>query len=76
MTLRDEMRNAISADLDELLTDEAVESLTNTVMKVLRPIDQVKDTEPVVCYFATEDDREEFIQLMMEAKPNMRTVKV
>lgn len=31
----------------------------------------LEDTRPLVCYFATEEDRDEFMALMRAAKPGM-----
>ncbi len=41
-----------------------------------RPIDAVADTLPLVLYFGNEDDREEFVQVVLAAKPGMRVFKV
>ena len=38
--------------------------------------DRLKDTLPLVLYFGNEKDREEFISLVQEAKPNMVAKKV
>jgi len=40
------------------------------------PVDELQGSTPLVCYFANETDRQEFIALMKVAKPSMRTVKV
>ncbi len=78
MTLKDEIQDAISRSLPPLflLTGAQEQVMAEAVMKALRPHEDVTNTEPVICYFATEEDREEFIQAVMEAKPNMRSVKV
>jgi hypothetical protein len=36
----------------------------------------LKDSLPLCLYFATEEDRDEFVELFREVKPNCRTVKV
>lgn len=36
----------------------------------------LEETLPLVLYFGTEEDREEFVQLVMAAKPGMRAKKV
>ncbi len=74
--LRAEIWASVNAVISADITLEDLNNVIDAVMDTLRPIDAVKDTEPVICYFATEDDREEFIQAIMEVKPNMRTVKV
>lgn len=79
MSLRDEIQSAISFSLppmDVPLTGTQERVVTDAVMKALRPHGDVSDTEPVLCYFANEEDREEFIQAVMETKPDMRSVKV
>ena len=42
----------------------------------LVPAGELNYTEPVICYFPTEEDREDFIQAVMEAKPGMRSIKL
>lgn len=53
-----------------------IDRLADAAMSALRPHHAMDKAEPVICYFATEDDREEFIQAVMEAKPDMISVKV
>jgi hypothetical protein len=36
----------------------------------------LKDSLPLICYFATEQDRAEFVALMHAAKPNMRSKSI
>lgn len=43
---------------------------------VAEPHAAVAGTKPLVVYFATDADRDEFIAAMAEAKPNMRSVKL
>lgn len=40
------------------------------------PIKALNDKFPVVLYFENDTDREEFIQVVQQAKPGMRTVKL
>ena len=40
------------------------------------PLDQLRGTKPLILYFGNDVDRDEFIALMAEAKPNMRSVKL
>ena len=42
----------------------------------LVPHEAVAGAEPLICYFKTAADREEFIAAVHEAKPNMRSVKL
>ena len=50
--------------------------LADAALDALRPHDGVKDAKPVVLYFHTDEEREEFIEAVHEACPNLRSVKV
>jgi len=80
--LRDQVGRAIHDAIQSGTTNpdwndsREIDRLADAAMTALRPHKDVSKTEPVICYFATEDDREEFIQAMMEIKPDMRSIKV
>lgn len=38
--------------------------------------DSLKETLPLVLYFVTDADRDEFLEIVREAKPNMLTKKI
>ena len=59
-----------------LLARQDIEYFATAALEAIRPVEEVKLTEPVICYFTTEEDREEFIQAIQEVKPDMRLVKV
>lgn len=40
------------------------------------PRPEVKDTAPLIVYFSTKEEREEFIDAVREAKPNMRSYRI
>jgi len=42
----------------------------------LCPHPDVQGTEPLILYFTTDADRDEFIAAVQKAKPSMRAVKV
>ena len=48
--------------------------MADLMLDCLRPHDSVKDLEPVILYFQTREDRDEFIAAIMEAKPNLKAV--
>jgi hypothetical protein len=76
------LRHRCKAVLDKLQMDailrqgDPVEDLVAFVQaeKGRAADERLKDTMPLILYFASERDREEFIALVREAKPNM-TVK-
>lgn len=64
----------VSTPLGRLRIDDAVASdMADFVRSEIgRAADSKLDaTEPLVLYFATEEDREEFIAMIREAKPDM-----
>jgi len=75
MSLREKVRDAIW-ECGVSHAPEEVGRITNAVMAVLRPVDAVADAKPVIVYFETEADREEFIAAVLEVKPGMRSVRV
>lgn len=40
------------------------------------PRPEVKDTAPLILYFSTKKEREEFIDAVREAKPHMKSYRV
>lgn len=53
-----------------------IDDLRRIIGGALRPHDAVADAEPLVCYFKSAQDRDEFIQAMQEAMPGMSAVAV
>jgi hypothetical protein len=54
---------------------EALAGAGYTIVQVW-PHEAVKGLKPLVVYFGSKEDREEFISAIHEAKPNVRTIKV
>ncbi|MBX9635198.1 MAG: hypothetical protein K2X44_09475 [Magnetospirillum sp.] len=79
MSLKDRLTHAI-ADPGAFVGMRGERCLTewqiDAVMAAMKPHDAVANSEPLICYFATEQDRDEFIQAMQEAMPSMRAVPV
>lgn len=84
MTLRDNIRDKMLAELEEFL-DRAefanlghglAGALADAAMSALRPVEAVADSSPVILYFRTEQDRADFIELVHEEKPGMVSVPI
>lgn len=48
----------------------------NRLREALFPRPEIKDCSPLILYFGTKEERDEFVALVGEAKPNMRSYKV
>lgn len=82
MSLRDEIEKRIAsvlaggpfmvAEEHARLSDQA----TDAALAALHPIEAVADAKPVIIYFPTEADREEFIEAIHAVKPGMVPVRV
>ena len=51
-------------------------ALADAALAARRPHYAVNDVKPVIAYFAADEDRDEFIETVQLANPNMRAVKV
>ena len=58
------------------LYPEDYEAFADAALAALRPHDAVQDSKPLILYFPTDEDRDEFIKVVYAAKPDMRSVKV
>ena len=58
------------------LDPEEYGMLADAALAALRPHDAAQDFKPLILYFPTDEDRDEFIEVVYAAKPNMRSVKV
>ena len=56
------------------LLDSEYDQLAEAAIEAIRPHDAVKELEPVLCYFPNKADRDEFIEAVIEVKPNMKAV--
>lgn len=59
---------------DELVTEIIKENLV--LREALYPRPEIKDCPPLILYFGTDQDRDEFIELVQQAKPGMRSHKI
>ena len=48
----------------------------DAALAALRPHEAVQDSKPLILYFPTDEDRDEFIKVVYAAKPDMTSVKV
>lgn len=79
MSLRNRLRHAIAdpgAFVGHRGQRQLIDWQSDAVMAAMRPHDAVSNSEPLICYFATAKDRDEFIQAMQEAMPSMKAVPV
>lgn len=64
------LRGGWSAALDFM------KKLSEEVESWRSPVEQLKGSVPAVLYFANEADRDEFIEMVKEAKPGMKAFKL
>lgn len=69
----------VEIDIDGMLdgkypTDELLEFVVAETGRSAEP--KLDKTLPLVCYFASDEDREEFIAAVLEANPTMVTKKL
>lgn len=82
MSLRDKIKQRVIYALagGPRMPSEELERLawecTDAALRALRPDPVPENTEPVILYFPTAAEREEFIAAMVEAKPGMIPVRV
>lgn len=65
---------AISEAAEEFAADSVHEPRPDA--EAIAAVPQLKDARALVLYFPTDADRDEFVSLIHEAKPGMRTVKL
>ena len=58
--------------------DDAYDKLhaENERLKLAAPVEGLEGSFPVVLYFGNDNDREEFIAIIQEAKPGMVALKI
>ena len=84
MSLREQigkrMASALEGARDAPASTEGIRRLaavcTDAALAALRPVEAVEGAEPLILYFPTEEDREEFIAAVHAAKPGMVPVSV
>ena len=77
MSLREKMAAEMRQVIGPVALDmESSLRLADAALRALRPTDAVQDLDPVVLYFPDDASRAEFIDAMLEAKPNLRAVPV
>lgn len=80
MGLRDRCKAHLQkASLDAILrqNDPVEELMAFVISEIGRAADdKLEETLPLCLYFASKEDRDDFVALMRRAKPNMRTKKV
>ncbi len=55
---------------------KSLEEENRILREALFPRPEIKDCSPLILYFDTKEDRDEFIAAVAEAKPNMRSYKI
>jgi hypothetical protein len=60
----------------KLTEKEALAEENRTLREAIHPRSETKGTAPLILYFATEQEREEFIELYRQVRPSARSYKV
>lgn len=75
--MKDALRDVIADALRKRsIRGRSPEEIADIALDALRPHDAVKGMVPVIAYFGSEADRDEFIAAVQEVKPDMRAVKL
>jgi hypothetical protein len=61
---------------EEIRRMKAVLAILKALAQADAPIDPLAGKRAVVCYFETDEDRDEFVAAVREVKPNMRSVNL
>lgn len=67
----------IDAIVDELTRTRPIEkSVREVLLRHLCPVPALRDSEPVILYFRTAADREDFVRTVCEAKPDLEVIEL
>lgn len=59
-----------------MISLSAIETEMQTLREALFPRPEIKGTAPLILYFGNDQEREEFVAAVNEAKPGMKSYKV